>query len=578
MPLALPRLAEEDGWAEPYFGELSARLLLQFFKSKGLAALKQEDRAEQWYDDWIAFQREHRIYARLLCPARLSSIGGELNFLRLARFLELFAYLSPSHGYSLQVTFLGFFSILMGDNEALKQEAVEILEAGGLLAFGVSERAHGSDLLANEFIVAELATGGFRGGGGKYYIGNSNLAELITVLARKQAYSDRGRARRASPALLAIRPNQSPGFRQVGKIRTVGIRSAHVGEFSVQGHEFAPSDVIAQDRAAWEAVLGTVTLGKFLLGFGAIGICEHAMEEAVGHLKRRILYGKPASDMPHIRSKMAHGYARLAAMKLYAYRALDYVLAASPQDGRYLLFNAVQKAKVSTEGVRVVALLAECMGAKAFESDTYFEMALRDVQLIPALEGSAHINLSLAAQFGGRYFEGRAATLPDVPSAVLGEVSSYENAYLQQAGSERPDQSAFGPHATAFAPLLRVRNVRLVANQAAALAQVLRDSPSADLSARDTEVGLAVGRCVATVAYAQLVAENAVRLGVGRKLIAAMFHEIATDLSAAAGDLLAAGPQFPKGSRDSLRRMVRVPRTSASVWAWVADQVRKFGT
>ena len=49
-------------------------------------------------------------------------------------------------------------------------------------------------------------------------------------------------------------------------------------------------------------------------------------------------------------------------------------------------------------------LLRECIGAKAFESDTYFEMALRDAQLIPNLEGSTHINLGLATQFIPRYF------------------------------------------------------------------------------------------------------------------------------------------------------------------------------
>ena len=36
-------------------------------------------------------------------------------------------------------------------------------------------------------------------------------------------------------------------------------------------------------------------------------------------------------------------YARLTAMKLYAYRAMDYLQAASADDRRYLLFNAVQK-------------------------------------------------------------------------------------------------------------------------------------------------------------------------------------------------------------------------------------------
>jgi len=91
-------------------------------------------------------------------------------------------------------------------------------------------------------------------------------------------------------------------------------------------------------------------------------------------------------------------------MKLYAYRAVDYLQAAGPNDRRYLLFNAVQKARVSTEGVKVMGLLSECMGAKGFEADTYFEMALREAPLIPGLEGSTHINFALTEQFIDHYF------------------------------------------------------------------------------------------------------------------------------------------------------------------------------
>ena len=92
------------------------------------------------------------------------------------------------------------------------------------------------------------------------------------------------------------------------------------------------------------------------------------------------------------------------AMKCFAYRALDYLQASSKDDRRDLLFNAVQKAKVSTEGVKVMATLSECIGAKGFESDTYFEMALRDAQLIPGLEGSTHINFGLTSRFIDPYF------------------------------------------------------------------------------------------------------------------------------------------------------------------------------
>jgi hypothetical protein len=44
-------------------------------------------------------------------------------------------------------------------------------------------------------------------------------------------------------------------------------------------------------------------------------------------------------------------------------------MAASVEDQRYLLLCAVQKARVSTEGVKVMALLSDCIGARGFEAD-----------------------------------------------------------------------------------------------------------------------------------------------------------------------------------------------------------------
>ena len=375
--------------AATYLSDPLIQRLVEFFERKGLAALKEEDRLEQFYEDWLAYQSEHRLYAGLLTPRGYSSDGAELNLLRLTRFFELMGYCSPAHGYSLQVSFLGLFAILMGSNSALKAEAVAALRTGGLFAFGISEKEHGSDLLANEFTIRQTEPGQYVANGKKYYIGNANVAAMIAVLTRKLDRRTAANTARAPLALFALCPAQCDGFHHLRKIRTLGVRAAFVGEFQVSNHPLPETDLIAEGRKAWDAVFGAVTLGKFFLGFGQIGICEHAWEEAAAHLGSRVLFGKGALEMPHLRAIFSEAYTRLTAMKLYAYRALDYVQAANADDRRYQLFNAVQKAKVSTEGVKVMALLSECVGAKGFEAETFFEMALCDAELIPGLEGSA---------------------------------------------------------------------------------------------------------------------------------------------------------------------------------------------
>lgn len=567
-PLSIP----EKSGAAVYGSDPAVRTLLAFFESKGLAALKQEDRLEQWYDDWIAYQQEHGLYATMLSPVRYSKDGTGFDLLRYARFLEVFAYCSPAHAYSLHVTFLGLFSILMGSNAELKREAVAAMEAGGLLAFGVSEKEHGSDLFATEFTVSEHDTG-MIASGSKYYIGNSDFASIISVLAKKGGDKQRSsRPSRAPFVLIALRPKQCAGFRSLGKIRTLGVRAANVGAFEVKEHPVSRSDVIAEGRTAWDAVFGTVTLGKFFLGFGSIGICEHALAEASVHLQKRSLYGSSVAEMPHIRSNMARAFVRLTAMKLYAYRALDYVQSASATDRRYLLFCAVQKAKVSTEGAKVMAIMQECMGARGFESDTYFEMALRDAQLIPGLEGSMHVNLGLAVAFIPRYFNRPNTSLAVPESNFRGDGLARENTYLMEARTGSTHDIEFRSCLEAYGPLAASPNVALFTRQTEAFHQAIQSEKSEGATARDLEITMAIGQCFATIVFGQLVAENAVRLRLPNEMTSAIFSVLVGDLSALALQL-AAIPRIDDVIRAGVLKMVECASSRAEDWEFVGRKM-----
>lgn len=554
--------------AAEYLQDPSVRLLVEFFSGKGLSALKREDREEAWYPDWIDYQSKHGLYASVLSPKAYSTRGHQFDLLKLTRFAEAIAYFGPAHGYSLQVSFLGLFPILMGTNEDLKKEAVAKLEGGGLFAFAVSERAHGSDLMANEFAVRPGDAAGWLASGTKCYIGNANAACITSVLARDRSANPDAASKRAPFVFFALRPHESPGFKNLRKIHTLGIRNAFVGEFEVHDHPVREGDIISRHREAWGALFGTVDFGKFFLGFGAVGICEHAFAEAFAHLRSRTLYGKPAIALPHLRDTMAFAFARLVAMKLYANRALDYLQAAGAEDRRYLLFNAVQKARVSTEGVKVLSALSECAGARGFEAETYIESALRDASMIPALEGSTHINFLLAAQFVGAYFANLKGAVP--PGSVsLGQVSSEENPYWIAARDRNPKTVGFAPFLTAYEPLPAVPNVGLFARQVAAFARF------ASGSAQDSARQIALGRCFSVVAYGQLIAENCAAGGVAPALVSVIFHALVADLTAESFALAALhAPESPE--RASLAEVVSVPETSAgdleAVSEWIAER------
>jgi len=191
---------------------------------------------------------------------------------------------------------------------------------------------------------------------------------------------------------------QEPQYECVKKIDTSGVRQAYVAEYALHDYPVSETDILSRGELAWNSSLNTINAASSSSAAPRSASATHAFYEALNHAAGRNLYGRAVTDFPHVRRLFAEAYARLTAMKLFAMRAADYMRAAGDDDRRYLLFNPVVKMKVTGQGEKVVALLHEVIAARGFEQDTYFEMALRDIGMLPKLEGTEHVNMALNHQ------------------------------------------------------------------------------------------------------------------------------------------------------------------------------------
>jgi acyl-CoA dehydrogenase len=198
---------------------------------------------------------------------------------------------------------------------------------------------------------------GFRASGGKYYIGNGNVAGMVSVFGRRTDVE--------GPEGYVFFAADS-GHPDYHLVQNVVESQMYVSEFRLEGYPVSPDDILHTGPAAFEAALNTVNVGKFNLGFASIGMCEHAFYEAITHAHNRVLYGQRVTDFTHVRQMLTDAYARLVAMKLFGERSIDYLRCANPEDRRYLLYNPLTKMKVTTEGERVVDLLWDVIAARGF--------------------------------------------------------------------------------------------------------------------------------------------------------------------------------------------------------------------
>ncbi|MEO2166830.1 MAG: acyl-CoA dehydrogenase, partial [bacterium] len=378
----------------PYGDERSAELMRQtiaFFEDKGKARLLEDYYGRGWYSDFLDYAREHRLFATMCTPEGEGAGDGRWDTWRVCEFAEILAFYGLQYWYTWQVSVLGLGPIWMSGNVELRKRAAQALEDGGIFAFGLSEKSHGADIYSTDMVLTADGDG-WRANGRKYYIGNGNEAAIVSTFGRFEGSND------------YVFFASDPRHDNYHLIQNVVASQNYVSEFELDDYPVQEQDILHRERDAWNAALNTVNIGKYNLGWASIGMCTHALYEAITHAHNRVLYGNPVTDFSHVRKMFIDGYSRLVAMKLFALRAADYMRVASLEDRRYLLYNPMVKMKVTTQGEEVINLLWDAIAARGFEKDMYFSQAAVDIRALPKLEGTVHVNIALIVKFMPNFF------------------------------------------------------------------------------------------------------------------------------------------------------------------------------
>jgi acyl-CoA dehydrogenase len=495
------------------------RATIDFFESRGKATLKEHDHERTWYADFLEFIGRERIFATLLTPAAEAAGDPDKRWdtARISAFSEITGFYGLAYWYTWQVTILGLGPIWQSENAAARRRAAELLEDGAIFAFGLSEKEHGADIYSTDMVLTPDGDG-FTANGSKYYIGNGNLAGMVSVFGR--------RADLEGPDGYVFFAADS-GHPAYHLVKNVVNSQNFVSEFRLEDYPVGERDVLHTGKDAFYAALNTVNVGKFNLGFASIGICEHAFYEAITHADGRVLYGHKVTEFPHVRQLLSDAYARLVAMKLFSDRAIDYFRSAGPDDRRYLLFNPITKMKVTTEGEKVIDDLWDVIAAKGFEKDTYFEMAARDIRGLPKLEGTVHVNMALVLKFMANYLfnPGQHAPVPQRRDAAD------DDFLFHQGPAKGLGKIQFDDWRASYAPFAEVPNVARFMEQAEGLSTLLSTAPPSEEQQRELGFLLTLGELFTLVPYGQLILEQAALTGIDADTIDAIFDVLVRDFS-----------------------------------------------
>ena len=531
-----------------YKDERSREIMLKtidFFEKKGKQKLKEDDRNRVWYEDFLEFVKENELFYNLLTPDKYGEKNCRWDTWRNCEFNEILGFYGLHYWYTWQVSILGLGPIWMGSNEEQKKRAARLLKEGHIFAFGLSEREHGADVYSTEMSLTPQPDGTYRANGEKYYIGNGNIAEMVSTFGKMADSGD----------YVFFVANYS--HKNYELVKNVVNSQSYVADFILNDYPITEADILSRGQEAWDSALNTVNVGKYNLGWASIGICTHAFYEALNHAANRTLYGMKVTDFPHVRQMFVDAYSRLTAMKLFALRTADYIRSASFEDRRYLLYNPTVKMKVTTQGEEVINLLWDVIAAKGFERDTYFEMAARDIRALPKLEGTVHVNIALILKFMANYFFN-----PQEFAPVEKQDQPCNDDFLFDQGPTRGlGKIRFHDYREVY-DSYDLPNLTVFKEQVALLKEFLAGAtPDADQQ-KDTDFLLSLGEMFTLVVYGQLILENAKIYELEEALVDQIFDFMVRDFSEFALTLYSKA-STSEAQMNYLKKMIKKPAVDA---------------
>jgi alkylation response protein AidB-like acyl-CoA dehydrogenase len=327
----------------------------------------------------------HRHYV----PARH---GGLLvDFAELMQLVRAVARRDLTVAVAHAKTLLGTASVWVGGRPEQAAWLAGEVAGGAVVSWGLTERHHGSDLLACE-LSARRAAGGWRLDGEKWLINNATRGDLMCVLARTRP---EGGPRGFSLLLVDKRRLPTGSYQCLPKELTHGIRGADISGIALRDAPVPDDALVGEVGHGLEIVLKALQLTRTFSVALSLGAADHALRLAAGFARARHLYGRALVDLPRVRRVLGE-----AATGLLLAEATSVVAGRSAHAlaDEMSVVSAAVKAFVPTLVQEAIDALADLMGARGFLTGVYadgmFAKLERDHRIVGIFDGSTLVNRS----------------------------------------------------------------------------------------------------------------------------------------------------------------------------------------
>jgi alkylation response protein AidB-like acyl-CoA dehydrogenase len=321
-------------------------------------------------------------------PEEYGGMGA--GVLDLCLVVEEFSRACGGMGVGYAVNALGSFPILVGGTDEQKQRFLPDIAAGNkLIAFGLSEKASGSD-------AGSMTTKAKRDGdhyvinGEKKWNTGGSVASINTVFA----VTEEGRGARGISAIMVDK--DTPGY-SVGKIEDkMGIRCVPVVEIHFKDCRVPAENLLGgQEGRGFKHAMITLDRARPGVAAQAVGLAQGALDLAMEYTRDRQQFGQSVSSFQGIQWMLAD-----MATQIEAARQLVHTAARTIDSGAKNIskVSAMCKLFATDVAMKVTTDCVQLFGGYGYCKDYPIEKYMRDAKITQIYEGTNQIQRLVIAR------------------------------------------------------------------------------------------------------------------------------------------------------------------------------------
>ncbi|MFE6285159.1 acyl-CoA dehydrogenase family protein [Streptomyces sp. NPDC057877] len=305
----------------------------------------------------------------------------------------------PTSATAMVLTSLSYMPVWIAGSPAQRQHFADAIRAGRKLAWGLSERRHGSDVLANE-THARRTDGGWLLNGEKWTIGNATVASTVMVFART---SDKG-----GPGGYSVFAVEKAGIPD-GQLRHLpdqplhGLRGLDMSGVRLTDCRVPDGALVGRVGQGLEIALKSSQLARIAIASIAMACVDTALRTTLDFALHRVIFGATVAEVPYSRRQLAESFADLLVADALTTGAVRSLQVAPAQAS---VWSSVVKYFVPTFLEETLARLTTVLGARyylrAHPRHGVFQKVLRDFAISNFADGNTVVNLkNIALQLPG---------------------------------------------------------------------------------------------------------------------------------------------------------------------------------